>query len=69
MITQCRLLSYIDVYFGLAALAVLALISLAVAQIIPSSAAPVFTRGKGLPKATPDKFIKGIKKKTLASLF
>jgi DHA2 family multidrug resistance protein len=35
VITQSRLLSYIDIYFGLAALAVLALISLGVAQIKP----------------------------------
>jgi DHA2 family multidrug resistance protein len=35
VITQSRLLSYIDIYFGLAVLAVLALISLAVTQTRP----------------------------------
>jgi hypothetical protein len=35
VITQSRLLSYIDIYFGLAALAVVALISVALTRIKP----------------------------------
>jgi hypothetical protein len=37
VITQSRLFSYIDVYFGLAALGVVALISIAITQIRPKT--------------------------------
>ena len=37
MITQSRLLSYIDIYFGLAAIALLALILLVIGRIKPKA--------------------------------
>ena len=46
VITQSRLFSYIDVYFGSATLGVVALISIAVTEQDRSSAPFIFIRGR-----------------------
>ena len=50
MITQSRLFSYIDIYFGLAVLGVVALVSIAIARIRPRTGPHHFYRGKRPPE-------------------